>query len=88
MKNLNGIEELIRVDCDKMIRILTEIEELYNLTSDKSEFKKAKELWKEYEKLAFRLQKLDYKEEHMLPIVRKEVLLLLEKVQKEIKEEV
>lgn len=87
MSTLNGIEELIRADCDKMIHNLTQIKKLHNLTSDESEFKKAKQLYKENKEIALRLQKLEYKEEHILPIVKKKALYLLEKARNEVKKD-
>ena len=86
MATLHGIEELINADCDKMIHLLTEIKNLHQLTTDMEEFKKAKILWKESKDIAHRMQKLEYSEEHMLSIIRKKVIHLLEKVHKEVKE--
>ena len=86
MTNLHGIEELIRIDCDRMIYLLTEIKNLHELTTNEEEFKKAKILWKESKEIAHRMKKLEYSEEHILPVVRKKIIHLLEKVHKEVQE--
>ncbi len=83
---MNGIEELIKTDCDKITRLLTEIREMHDLTTNEETFKRAKTLWKESIDITNRIKKLDYKEEHILPIVRKKMIHLLEKAHEEAKE--
>jgi len=87
MKSLYALQELIRNDCNKILHNLDVIHQLKFLEKEE-DFQKAKNLWQECGMIARRLHKLEYKEEHLIDVARKHILLSLEDLRNRIRREI
>jgi hypothetical protein len=76
MDKLHALEEAIQLDAIEFRENMQKIKESSFLTKEE-DFQKAKDLWFESKKIVERIKRLEYEEEHLLPLVRKRILIML-----------